>query len=102
MAIFWPNLLNFQKIYALHRNLKKAKMTHVRLPAHCELRVEHQPQQSNTEEAAPDSLLSVSQGPWSCFILDVKNICINYSFLRFLIFEIFENMKTRSFPFAKK
>ena len=27
--------LNFQKIYALHRYLKKAKMAHVRLPAHC-------------------------------------------------------------------
>ena len=59
-----------------------------------QLRVEPQPQQSNTEEAAPDSLLRVSKGPWSCFILDVKNICINYSFLRFLIFEIFANMKT--------
>ena len=29
--------LNFQKIYALHRYLKKAKMAHVRLPAHCDV-----------------------------------------------------------------
>ena len=30
-----------------------------------------------------DSLLRVSQGPWSCSLLDVKNISINYYFLQF-------------------